>query len=157
MKIAIIAVSVTLVLTSCQSTGQKEGMGTLLGGALGGLAGSQIGGGKGKMAAIGAGVLLGAIMGNSAGASLDKADQLAMQQTSQKSLEVSPDGRATAWRNPNNGNSGTVVPTQTYERQNGQYCREFTQTINVGGKTQSAYGTACRQPDGTWKIIQWKE
>ena len=26
------------------------------------------------------------------------------------------------------------------------------QTITVGGEVQQGYGTACRQPDGTWKI-----
>jgi hypothetical protein len=32
-------------------------------------------------------------------------------------------------------------------------CREFQQTITVGGQTQEAYGTACRQSDGSWKIV----
>ena len=34
------------------------------------------------------------------------------------------------------------------------YCREFTQTISIGGKIQQGYGTSCRQPDGSWKIIR---
>jgi surface antigen len=25
--------------------------------------------------------------------------------------------------------------------------------VTIGGKAESAYGTACRQPDGTWKVI----
>lgn len=33
------------------------------------------------------------------------------------------------------------------------YCREYTQSFTVGGKTQNGYGTACREPDGSWKII----
>ena len=32
-------------------------------------------------------------------------------------------------------------------------CREFQRTITIGGKTEKAYGTACRQPDGTWKEV----
>jgi hypothetical protein len=32
-------------------------------------------------------------------------------------------------------------------------CREFQETIMIGGKPQRAYGTACRQPDGTWKRV----
>jgi hypothetical protein len=35
----------------------------------------------------------------------------------------------------------------------GQYCREYTKTIRVGGVLKSAYGTACLQPDGDWKIV----
>ncbi len=34
---------------------------------------------------------------------------------------------------------------------NGEQCREYQRTITIGGKTETAYGTACRQPDGTWK------
>lgn len=33
------------------------------------------------------------------------------------------------------------------------YCREYTRTVNVGGMTQDAYGTACLQPDGSWMIV----
>jgi hypothetical protein len=34
---------------------------------------------------------------------------------------------------------------------NGQQCREYQRTVTIDGKTETAYGTACRQPDGTWK------
>jgi len=33
----------------------------------------------------------------------------------------------------------------------GTYCRECRTTVDVGG--ESAYGTSCRQPDGSWQII----
>ena len=33
------------------------------------------------------------------------------------------------------------------------YCREYTKTIHVAGKTQTGYGTACMQPDGSWLIV----
>ncbi len=32
------------------------------------------------------------------------------------------------------------------------YCREYTRNINVGGRVQEGYGTACMQPDGSWQI-----
>lgn len=32
------------------------------------------------------------------------------------------------------------------------YCREYTQKMIVAGQTHTTYGTACRQPDGTWAI-----
>ena len=32
---------------------------------------------------------------------------------------------------------------------NGQQCREYQRTVTIDGKTETAYGTACRQPDGT--------
>ena len=33
------------------------------------------------------------------------------------------------------------------------YCREYTSTATVGGRPVETYGTACRQPDGSWKIV----
>ncbi len=31
-------------------------------------------------------------------------------------------------------------------------CREFQDTVIVGGVKQPAYGTTCQQPDGSWQI-----
>jgi surface antigen len=31
-------------------------------------------------------------------------------------------------------------------------CREFRQTVMIGGQPHQATGQACPQPDGTWKI-----
>ena len=33
------------------------------------------------------------------------------------------------------------------------YCREYRTTVMSGGQERYAYGTACRQPDGAWKIV----
>lgn len=33
-------------------------------------------------------------------------------------------------------------------------CREYNAQIMVGGQPQPAYGWACQQPDGSWKISQ---
>jgi len=33
-----------------------------------------------------------------------------------------------------------------------QNCREFQDTVIVGGVRQQAYGTTCQQPDGSWRI-----
>lgn len=34
----------------------------------------------------------------------------------------------------------------------GRYCREYTRQVNIGGRVQTSYGTACMQPDGQWEI-----
>ncbi len=128
--------------------------GTLLGAAAGGLAGSQFGKGKGQLATTAIGVLAGGFLGNQVGASLDRADQNYVSRTQQRGLEEMPTGRATQWRNPDNGNSGTITPTATYQSAGGQVCREYQQTVTVGGRTEEAYGTACRQPDGSWRIVK---
>ena len=35
----------------------------------------------------------------------------------------------------------------------GPQCREFEQTVKIDDKTETAYGAACRQPDGAWKRV----
>lgn len=143
-----------LALAACtETTGQKQGLGTLLGAVAGGVAGAQVGKGRGKLVATGVGAALGALIGNEIGKSLDRADQLALQHTTQESLETAPVGMTSTWHNPDSGNRGTVTPTQTYRQSDGTYCREFTQTVTIGNRTEEAYGTACRQPDGSWQII----
>ena len=32
-------------------------------------------------------------------------------------------------------------------------CREFQQNIIIDGRRVPAHGTACRQPDGTWRVV----
>jgi hypothetical protein len=34
------------------------------------------------------------------------------------------------------------------------YCREYQSTMTVGGQQIASYGTACQQPDGSWRIVQ---
>ncbi len=155
LRIVLIALTAAaLALAGCtQNAGQKETIGTIIGAAAGGLAGAQFGKGRGKLVTTTIGTLLGSLAGREIGASLDRADQMAIDRTTQESLESAPAGHTSVWKNPDSGNEGTVTPRRTYRRDDGTYCREFTQTIKVGGRTEEAYGTACRQPDGTWKIV----
>ena len=88
------------------------------------------------------------------GASLDKADKQAMQRTTSHALENNRSGTTSTWDNPDTGHRGSVTPTETYQSADGQYCREFTTSVTVEGKREKAKGTACRQPDGTWRIVQ---
>jgi surface antigen len=149
-----IALAASLSLAACaNNAGQKQTAGTLVGAGLGGLAGSQIGGGTGKLVAVGAGVLLGGLLGSEVGRSLDKADKLYAERNAQTTLETAPSGRTSSWSNPDSGHSGSITPVKTYETAQGEYCREYQQTVTIGGKTEEAYGTACRQPDGSWKVV----
>ncbi len=155
MKLTRFALPVALVLalSACQQgQGNKQTGGTLVGAGLGALLGSQIGGGKGKLAAVAIGALAGAYLGSEVGKSLDRADRLAMQRTSQKALERNRSGQSSGWSNPDSGHRGTVTPTRTYQTASGRPCREYQQTVTIDGKTERAYGRACRQPDGSWKI-----
>lgn len=150
---ALTAFLMLLLLAGCVGTGPKEFGGSLLGAGAGGLIGAQFGQGEGQLAATAIGTLLGGLAGSSAGRSLDHADRLYMSRTATRTLETVPSGNAVEWRNPDSGNYGTVTPLRTFRTARG-YCREFQQTIVVGGQYRRGYGTACRQPDGSWQVVQ---
>lgn len=147
--------ALALTLTGCQTNdwGTKQTVGTGAGALLGGLAGSQVGGGSGRLWATGAGVLLGALVGSEVGASLDRADRMYMSQAQKRAYDA-PIGEQIVWNNPESGNSGSYTPVREGSTPSGQYCREYQQTVYVGGKQESAYGTACQQPDGSWEIVK---
>ena len=154
-KLAVVTLlAVGLAACANNSAGPKQTGGAILGGIGGAVAGAQFGKGTGRLAAVAAGTILGALIGSEVGSSLDKADQQALASTTQSTLETAPTGTSSTWRNPDSGHYGTVTPTNTYQSSSGQYCREFTQTVNIGGRSEEAYGTACRQPDGTWQIVK---
>lgn len=136
--------------------GPKETGGTVIGGVGGAIIGSQVGGGTGRLVGVAIGTLAGALIGQEVGRSLDRADRLAMENTAQQALEYNQAQRSSAWRNPDSGHSGTITPTRTYKEPTGRYCREYTQTVMIGGEQHKAYGTACRRPDGTWEIVSSK-
>ena len=127
----------------------RELLGGLLGAAAGGFAGSRIGDGRGQLAAVAGGTLLGFLVGGSIGRTMDEVDQNCVGQA----LEHAGDGQTIVWNNPEKGGQYQVTPKQTFQRGDGRYCREYTATAVVGGKTQNTYGTACRQPDGAWQLV----
>ncbi len=126
----------------------RDLVGGLLGAAAGALLGSNIGKGDGRTAAMIGGAVLGALIGGEVGRTMDAADQNCVGQA----LEQASDGQEITWNNPNRDARYQVVPAQTYQRPDGQYCREYTATSTIGGKAQTTYGRACRQPDGSWQI-----
>ncbi|MGQ0658326.1 MAG: RT0821/Lpp0805 family surface protein [Chromatiales bacterium] len=159
LALTLVAVAVMVappaVRAECQTgqTGGGEIVGTLLGAAVGGLIGSQLGDGTGNKIAIGAGVLAGGLLGNRLGANLDCQDQQYHADTAQNAFETQQTGTTSTWVNPDSGHSGSITPTRTYQEADGTNCREFTQAVEVDGQQQNGYGTACRQADGSWKIV----
>lgn len=139
-------ISTLLAFSGCatQPTNQEAGM--VIGGILGGVLGSQVGHGDGTTAAIIVGTLLGGAIGGAVGRSMDDTDRL----KTAHSLETVRTGVPSRWKNPDSGNSYTVVPTKTVETASGP-CREYTIDAIVAGELEKVYGTACRQADGSWK------
>jgi surface antigen len=127
----------------------RQVLGGLLGGATGALIGSRLAKGDDRAAAIIGGTIIGLIVGGSIGRSMDEVDQNCVGQT----LEHAPDGETIYWNNQQADTQYQVTPVKTYQVNDGRYCREYQTTSVIGGRAQQTYGTACRQPDGSWELI----
>ncbi len=143
-----LVLAAALVTAGCATHGHKEDVGMLIGGVMGGVLGSQVGSGRGRTLATAAGAVVGGAVGASVGRSMDELDRMKMSAT----LETTRTGVASEWQNPDTGYYYRMEPTRTYETAEGP-CREYTMDAEIGGRTEQVYGTACRQPDGSWQII----
>ncbi len=154
-KWIVITAMIAMMTVGCAESGYgpKQTVGGLTGAALGGLLGAQFGSGAGQLAATGAGVLIGGLIGSEIGRSMDEVDRTRANEAVNRAHSA-PIGETITWNNPQSGNSGTVTPLRDGTSTSGQYCREFQQSITIAGETEQGYGTACRQPDGTWRILQ---
>lgn len=156
IKKGLIAAVMSLgLLAGCSGVGDygtKQTVGGLGGAALGGLLGSQFGSGTGQLAFTAAGAVLGGLLGSEVGRSLDDVDRLRAEEAQYQAASA-PIGETIVWSNPDSGNSGTITPTRDGVAAGGQYCREFQQTVTIGGRTQQTYGTACRESDGSWRVV----
>jgi surface antigen len=128
-------------------TCNREVLGQVIGGGLGAVVGSQVGGGDGRLVAIAAGTIIGVLVGGEVGRAMDRQDALCVDQA----LESAPDGDTIVW---NSGReSYRVTPTQTAQVEDGRYCREYRAESTVDGRDTQVFGTACRQSDGSWQIV----
>ena len=151
---AVLLISIAILVSGCAGTYTKQDTGTAIGAVTGGALAYGLGkDSSNKDIWLILGVAAGGLIGNNIGAQLDERDRLLAGQTVQQTLERAPDQSVGSWSNPNTGHSGTVIPTATRIASTGQPCREFTTTVRIGGVDQQGYGTACRQADGSWKIV----
>jgi surface antigen len=137
-------------LQSILSPSRGNIIGSLGGAALGGLLGNQFGSGSGKGLLTAVGVVGGALAGGYVGRQMDPADHACVGRT----LENTPTGQTVAWHDPQKDSSYWVTPTGNYQGSGGQPCRNFTTQAVIGGQTQQVAGTACRQPDGSWRTMK---
>lgn len=148
-KAVLLITAASLALSACSGENGKRNTGVVLGAAAGAVAGQALGG---TVATI-VGAVAGAYVGGEIGKSMDDRDRRAMQQSTQQALSSSPAGKTSRWSNPDTGSSGSVTPQPSYKDQNGRLCREYQETVNAKGKTQTGYRTACQQADGSWRIV----
>lgn len=140
--------ALALGLAGCAAPPSQEQGGMIVGGLLGGVLGSQVGRGTGRTAAIIVGTLVGATIGGNVGRSMDDTDRLKTAHALESVRTTVP----STWVNPDTRNQYTVTPTRTYEVASGP-CREYTMKALIAGRPETVYGTACRQADGSWKVV----
>ena len=146
LKRSLPVVLAAFVLSACQTPVTQEQSAMVIGGLLGGAVGSQFGHGSGRTAAVILGTLAGVAVGGSVGRSMAERDRYMTAQT----LETVRTGVPSQWVNPDTGYRYTVVPTRTYGGDEGP-CREYQVSAVIGGRVEQMWGTACRQPDGSWR------
>jgi surface antigen len=148
----IAGVSLVAFLSGCGPEASKQDSGLVVGAIAGGLIGNAAGRGGGRPAATIVGAVLGGIVGSEIGRSMDKQDRILAQQAELDALERGRSGAPIGWRNPDNGRYGEVVPQAPYRRGTID-CRDYTHTIYIDGRPQVMRGSACRNPDGTWRNV----
>jgi surface antigen len=144
----LVAGGVALAGCDVTSTG-GEGPGMLTGAFSSATTGSAIGrGGSGAAAAV-TNAALGGLVGGKLGALLNDDDRRLAYEAQLDALDHGAPGAPVPWRNPASGRYGNIVPGPAYD-QKGVKCRGFSHTVTINGELETARGTACRSPDGTW-------
>ena len=102
----------------------------------------------GSVAASRAAVASAGVLGNGIGTGLDERDRQLAFSAEMRALDTGEPGEPIGWRGLP-GRYGTVVPGGYYETR-GTRCRDYSHTIYIDGRPQTARATACRGADGNW-------
>lgn len=150
LRFAVLA-AFGLSLAACSTdSGSRQIGGTAAGAVASGATGNAEGSSTGnRIAGITSGAGVSTFIGSRIGAALDDDDKRRAYAAQIQALESGPSGAPVAWRNPDSGRYGNVVPGPAYQT-NGGSCRQYTHTVYIDAKPQIERGTACRNADGTW-------
>jgi len=154
----LICTTLLLSLGACSwNESRTETLGAVIGGVAGAVVGSKLGKGTGRGITTVLGATLGAMWGQDIAKGLSDTDKIFSQRTTNDTLEYGKPGEQATWSNPDSGNSGAVTADETFTNDDGEGCRQFETTVNVEGDARTATGTACRNADGEWKIVDAPE
>lgn len=126
--------------------------GILVGALIGGLIGDAMDDSRGSGGAI-AGVILGGAMGAALTRDLDCDDRSYAYKSYYNAFNSGRPGSIHRWRNPHTGRYGQMRIDGYHTDPGGFRCTTFTQTVYIGGRPRVDRGRACRQPDGSWAIV----
>lgn len=95
--------------------------------------------------------MAGGLIGGALGSGLDARERRRALEAEYRALEYTPAGQAVAW-GQQGGRRGEVVAGSPY-RVGSQDCRQYAHTVFAGSRSQTARGSACRNPDGSWTLL----
>jgi surface antigen len=140
MRIKIALIVLPLLLAGCQTVGFGKKVTPQLAST-------------GPAAASSNAISGGGLVGGPFGAALGQPDRLAAFEAEYKALEYSKGGELVTWAGKTGAAGGKVVAAQPY-RVGSQDCRQYIHELTLSGATSSARGTACRNNDGTWSLLE---
>jgi len=85
---------------------------------------------------------------------LDDTQQRALEDAQIKASEA-PVGERVDWRERDA--IGTAQTVREFKDGEGNYCREFEQTVTVDSRTERAQGAACQDKEGVWQVLTPKQ
>jgi len=135
----------------CRNSSDPAGV--IAGALIGGLLGNAIGQGGGRTGATVAGVIVGGAVGAALTSNLDCEDRSYAYKSYYDGFNSGRPGSRYEWRNPRNDHRGEFRVDDYYNDPEGFRCANFSQTIYISGRPQETRGRACRQPDGTWAVV----
>lgn len=151
-----VILSSLITVTGCATGGKNQTIGTYGGAVTGAIVGAHFGGGTGRLIAAAIGTLVGSQLGAAIGKNMDEEDRRMAGNNAVDALEHQPNNNVSRWRNPNNNHSGEFVVTRTVEnKQTNQVCRDYVHTVDINGREERLYGTACRDladSKGYWHV-----
>jgi surface antigen len=136
-----------LLLSACMAGQSDES--ALPGANPGVVVGSPVASGSGEPVL---GVVEGGLMGADVGRSLGEEERNIALKAEYEALEYGRAGEQMTWQSPTSDTRGEIVVGATYTV-NQLDCREYSHRIYIGGRLRAVRGTACRQPDGVWRIV----
>ena len=180
-SLLIIALGAFLLSPALAQASDVGVLSTLMGAGFGGLVGSQFGKGPGNVAATATGVMVGGLIGSEVGNNIDRPHYTTaypayttvytpayyaapvyvpnyVAPPAPTPVVVTPVYTQPVYAQPVYTQPAYAVPepqpTTYVDQESGRYCREYSERVQIGGQLRESYGTACMQPDGTWRIIE---
>ncbi len=147
--VLVTAAVLSMSLAACD----EQQIGTIAGAAAGAAGGRAIAG-DGTRGYVG--LILGAVVGGYLGGELGK--RLSNRDKEQQAVatnRVLETGQTSTWANTETGAKGSVSAQPTFKNSANEVCRDFSSTATVAdGSSGTGQGTACKQADGTWRIVK---